>query len=104
VCSIGKVLKWKVLEPEPQWHNDVHRMFDDPRRTLAYIGRKSMVDNLDAIKVSRGHIGESLHYMILAGNVFRHEMRLLETLVPLTFLEMMVYSGSLYDLNRCTWL
>src|SRR5438876_795474 len=97
VCSIGRVLNWKVLEPEPQLHNDVHRMYDGPRRTLAYIGRKSMVDNLDAIIVSQSPFGGRLHYMILAGNVFQHEMRLLETLVPLTFLER-VYSSSLYDL------
>ena len=102
MCSIGKV--WKVLEPELQRHNDVHRMFDDPRRTLAYIGRKSMVDNLDAIKVSRGHIGESLHYMILAGNVFRHEMRPPETQVPLTFLkELTTYSSLQVNSCRCTW-
>lgn len=95
----------RFSERELQRNTDGHRMYDDPRRTLIYIDRKSMVDNLDAIESEKSQTERgSLHYMILVDNVFRHEMRPLETQVPLTSLrKVMIYWRLQTNFDRCTW-
>ena len=92
----------KFSESELQQYNNEHHTSDGSRKISVYIDHKSMVNSLNAIKSGLRLLG-CLRYMTSADSGFPLQKRLLETLVPLTFLKTMIYLRLLVNLSRYTW-